>query len=162
MRLPFGGLGRMVSIVDRNAYAGSGLGCRAIRSPRTRLVGCRRGSSGYRVLLAFVPRHQGPCLSNSLLQYGGERPEIDCRTARKAAEPPCSRTTGRPLKSSGLRSALSSPRVGWSSGQGRYALGVAILCCAAPRLRATAVSIGDEPADSNGQQSAASLDGLRL
>ena len=104
-----GGLGSVVPIVDRNPYAGAGLGRRTIRSPRTKLVGCRRGSSGYRILLAFVPRHQGPCLSDSLLQYGGERPEIDCRAAWKAAEPPCSRTTGRALESSGLRSALSSP-----------------------------------------------------
>ena len=93
-----GGLGSVVSIVDRNPYAGAGRGRHTIRSPRTKLVGCRRGSSGYRILVAFVPRRQGPRLGDSVLQHGGERPEIDCRAAWKAAELPCSRTTGRALE----------------------------------------------------------------
>ena len=39
-------------------------------------LGRRRGT-GYRILVAFVPRRQGPRLGDPLLQYGGERPEID-------------------------------------------------------------------------------------
>ena len=67
---------------------------------------------GYPLLVAFVPRRQGPRGRDALLQHGGERPESDCRAPWKAADPRRSPTTGRALELRGLRSALSSPCVG--------------------------------------------------